>query len=230
MDGIIDPMAEIMDLSFKHIALEGVFHAGKTRLAGLLAQRLGGKVVQYKTDNPYLKDFYDEKEGAAFLSQLVFLVNRYHQQARLVQRDLFEERIFCDYIFEKDKVYAYQTLSDDELVVYDKIYGVFAERIPKPDLVIYLQIALPTLTRRISRHGTLLEKNISEKYFQDLIEAYDYFFFNYQATPLLVVKSDELDLGRDDHLDDLIAQIVGMKKTSLYYVPQSFPGAESKKR
>jgi deoxyadenosine/deoxycytidine kinase len=84
--------------------------------------------------------------------------------------------------------------------------------------------------RRISRQGTALERNISEKYLQDLIEAYDYFFFNYQASPLLVVKSDELDASRDDHLDDLVAQIAGMKKTSLYYVPSSFAGAGAKKR
>ncbi len=223
-------MTEIPAGEFKHIALEGVFHAGKTQWAELLSQRLGGKIVQDRPENPYLKDFYDEKDGAAFLSQLVFLVNRYHQQSRLVQRDLFEERVFCDYICEKDKIYAYQTLSDDELVVYDKIYGVFAERIPKPDLVIYLQIGLPTLMRRIARQGTPLDRNISEKYLQDLIEAYDYFFFNYQATPLLVVKSDELDAAREDHLDDLVAQIVGMKKTSLYYVPSSFAGAPAKKR
>jgi len=223
-------MSEFPVGDFKHIALEGVFHAGKTRWADLLARRLGGKVVPDQAENPYLKDFYDEKDGAAFLSQLVFLVNRYHQQSRLVQRDLFDERVFCDYIFEKDKIYAYQTLSDDELVVYDKIYGVFAERIPKPDLVIYLQIGLPTLMRRIAREGSPLEKNISEKYLQDLIEAYDYFFFNYQATPLLVVKSDELDASRDDHLDDLAAQITGMKKTSLYYVPSSFGGAAAAKK
>jgi len=216
--------------AFRHIALEGVFHSGKTQWAGLLAERMGGKLVQDKPDNPYLKDFYDEKDGAAFLAQLVFLVNRYHQQSRLVQRELFEERILCDYIFEKDKIYAYQTLSDDELAVYDKIYGVFSERIPKPDLVIYLQIGLPTLLRRISRQGSPLDRNISEKYLQDLIEAYDYFFFNYQATPLLVVKSDELDASRGDHLDDLIEQINGMKKTSLYYVPSSFDGAAAKKR
>jgi len=223
-------MTDPNETGFRHIAMEGVFHAGKTKLAGLLAQRLGGKVVQDKTDNPYLKDFYEEKEGAAFLSQLVFLVNRYHQQLRLSQRDLFEERVISDYLFEKDKIYAYQTLSDDELVVYDKIYGVFAERVPKPDLVVYLQIAYPTLARRISRNGTPLDKNISDKYLQDLIEAYDYFFFNYQATPLLVVKSDELDLDREEHLDDLIDQIIGLKKTSLYYVPSSFGGAEAKKR
>ena len=223
-------MSEKHDIEFNHIAVEGVFKSGKTKLAGLLSQRLGGKVVLDKTDNPYLKDFYDEKEGAAFLSQLVFLVSRYHQQARLVQRDLFEERIFCDYIFEKDKIYAFQTLSDDELVVYEKIFGVLAERVPKPDLVIYLQIAVPTLVRRLAKEGNALEKNISEKYLQDLIEAYDYFFFNYQATPLLVVKSDEVDLAREADLEDIIDQIRQMKKTSLFYVPSSYAGKDARRK
>jgi deoxyadenosine/deoxycytidine kinase len=223
-------MSETPEIEFRHIAVEGVFHSGKTRLANLLAQKLGGKVVLDKGENPYLKDFYDEKDGAAFLAQLVFLVNRYHQQARLVQRELFETRIFCDYIIEKDKIFAYQTLTDDELVVYEKIYGVFSERVPKPDLVIYLQIALPTLVRRIAREGLPLERNISEKYLQDLIEAFDYFFFNYQAAPLLVVKSDELDLGREADLEDIVSQIGQMKKTSLYYVPSSYADRDARRR
>jgi deoxyadenosine/deoxycytidine kinase len=223
-------MPEKQEIEFKHIAVEGVFKSGKTKLAGLLAQRLGGKVVLDKPENPYLKDFYDEKEGAAFLAQLVFLVNRYHQQARLVQRDLFEERIFCDYVFEKDKIYSYQTLSDDELVVYEKIYGVLSERIPKPDLVIYLQISLPTFVKRIAKEGSALEKNISEKYLQDLIEAFDYFFFNYQATPLLVIKSDELDLAREADIEDIIDQIRQMKKASLFYVPPSYAGKDARKK
>jgi deoxyguanosine kinase len=223
-------MPEKQEIEFKHIAVEGVFKSGKTKLAGLLAQRLGGKVVLDKTENPYLKDFYDEKEGAAFLTQLVFLVSRYHQQARLVQRELFEERIFCDYVFEKDKIYSYQTLSDDELVVYEKIYGVLSERIPKPDLVIYLQISLPTFVKRIAKEGSALEKNISEKYLQDLIEAFDYFFFNYQATPLLVIKSDELDLARETDLEDIIDQIRQMKKASLFYVPPSYAGKDARKK
>lgn len=223
-------MPEKQEIEFKHIAVEGVFKSGKTKLAGLLAQRLGGKVVLDKPENPYLKDFYDEKEGAAFLTQLVFLVNRYHQQARLVQRDLFEERIFCDYVFEKDKIYSYQTLSDDELVVYEKIYGVLSERIPKPDLVIYLQISLPTFVKRIAKEGSALEKNISEKYLQDLIEAFDYFFFNYQATPLLVIKSDELDLAREADIEDIIDQIRQMKKASLFYVPPSYVGKDARKK
>ncbi|MEW5901567.1 MAG: deoxynucleoside kinase, partial [Acidobacteriota bacterium] len=151
------------EIPFRHIAIEGVPKSQKTKLAQILAQLVGGKVVLDRAGNPYLKDFYDEKEGASFLTQLVFLVNRYHQQLRLSQRDLFDERVICDYLFEKDKIYAYQTLDDDELVVYDRIYGILAERVPGPDAVIYLQISPPTLLKRIAREGTAMEKNISEK-------------------------------------------------------------------
>lgn len=204
---------------FRHIAVEGVMRSGKTRLSNILAQKLGGKVIYDRVENPYIKDFYDEKEGAAFLAQLVFLVNRYHQQAGLLQRPLFEERIICDYLFEKDKIYAYQTLTDEELVVYEKIYRIFAERIARPDLVIYLQISLPTLLRRIEKEGSPLEKNISEKYLGDTLEAFDFFFFNYQTTPLLAVRADDLDLNRDEDIADLIDKTKTMKKSTLYYVP-----------
>lgn len=208
-------------MPFRHIAIEGMMKSGKTRLSGLLAKKLGGRMILDRGGNPYIKDFYNEKEGAAFLGQLVFLVNRYHQQVDLIQRNLFEERVICDYLFEKDKIYAYQTLADDELIVYEKIYGIFSERITRPDLTIYLQISLPTLMKRIAKTGTPLEKNISEKYMEDILRAFDYFFFNYQATPLLVVKADELDFDREEDIDDIIEKIGQMKKSPLYYVPLS---------
>jgi deoxyadenosine/deoxycytidine kinase len=222
-------MKTALDIPFKHIAIEGVFRARKTQLANILAQRIGGKVVFDHVGNPYLKDFYNEKEGSSFLTQLVFLANRYNQQVRLLQRDLFVDRIICDYLFEKDKIYAYQTLSDDELLVYEKIYGILSERVSKPDLVIYLQISLTTLMRRIAKEGDAQEKNISEKYLEDIVEAFDYFFFNYQAAPLLVVKADDLDFNREDDVQDLIVQIKDMKKSSLYYVPQSYGGKSPRK-
>ncbi|MGD1009462.1 MAG: deoxynucleoside kinase [Candidatus Aminicenantales bacterium] len=222
-------MKSALDIPFKHIAVEGVFRSRKTQLANILAQRIGGKVVFDHVGNPYLKDFYNEKEGSSFLTQLVFLANRYNQQVRLLQRDLFVDRIICDYLFEKDKIYAYQTLSDDELLVYEKIYGILSERVSKPDMVIYLQISLSTLARRIAKEGDALEKNISEKYLEDIVEAFDYFFFNYQAAPLLVIKADDLDFSREDDIQDLIAQIRDMKKSSLYYVPQSYGGKGAKK-
>jgi len=206
-------------IHFQHIAIDGVMRSGKTKVAEILSKRIGGQVVFDRKDNPYLKDFYEEKEGAAFLAQLVFLVNRNLQQSRLLQRNLFEERIICDYLFEKDKIYAYQILADDELIVYEKIFSIFTERIPKPDLVVYLQISLSCLLKKIEREGTPLEKNISEKYLEDLIEAFDYFFFNYQEAPLLVVKADDLDWNRDEDIEDLINKIGQMKKSPLYYVP-----------
>jgi deoxyadenosine/deoxycytidine kinase len=209
------------DITFRHIAIEGIMKSGKTRLANILAQKIGGKVIFDRLENPYIKDFYDELEGAAFLAQLVFLVNRYHQQSRLLQRDLFEERVICDYMFEKDKIYAYQTLTDDELVVYDRIYSILTERVAKPDLVIYLQISLPTLLNRINKEGSELEKNISEKYLEDVLGAFDYFFFNYQVAPLLVVRADEMDFDREEEIFDLIDKIKQMKKSPLFYVPLS---------
>lgn len=210
------------DINFRHIAIEGVFRSRKTLLAHLLAQKIGGQLVLDQTANPYLRDFYNEKEGAAFLAQLIFLANRYHQQARLLQRDLFVDRVICDYLFEKDKIYAYQTLTDDELQVYERIYGILAERVPRPDLVIYLQISVNTLIRRIEKEGDSLEKNISDKYLEDIVEAYDYFFFNYKATPLLVVKADDLDLSQEQEVWDLIDQVKQLTRGTLYYVPQSF--------
>ena len=206
-------------IHYQHIAIDGVMRSGKTKVAEILSKRIGGQVVFDRKDNPYLKDFYEEKEGAAFLAQLVFLVNRNLQQTRLLQRNLFEERIICDYLFEKDKIYAYQVLADDELIVYEKIFSIFTERVPKPDLVVYLQISLSCLLKKIEREGTPIEKNISEKYLEDLIEAYDYFFFNYQAAPLLVIKADDLDWNRDEDIDDLINKIGQMKKSPLFYVP-----------
>jgi len=209
------------DIPFRHIAVEGIMKSGKTRLANILAEKIGGKVIFDRLENPYIKDFYDELEGAAFLAQLVFLVNRYHQQSRLLQRDLFEERVICDYMFEKDKIYAYQTLTDDELVVYDRIYSILTERVAKPDLVIYLQVSLATLIKRIKKEGSELEKNIAEKYLEDVLGAFDYFFFNYQVAPLLVVRADELDFDREEEIYDLVDKIKQMKKSPLFYVPLS---------
>ncbi len=222
-------MLEKGEIIFKHIAIEGVLKSGKTKLANSLAQKIGGRVIFDRLENPYIKDFYDEKEGAALLAQLVFLVNRNYQQSRLMQRDLFEERVICDYIIEKDKIYAYQTLTDDELIVYEKIYSILADRVARPDLIIYLQISLPSLLKRIAKEGSALEKNISEKYLEDILEAFDYFFFNYQAAPLLVVKADDLDFSREEDIMDIVDKIKEMKKSPLYYVPLSKEDKDSKK-
>jgi deoxyadenosine/deoxycytidine kinase len=222
-------MADTDTPIFNHISVEGVFKSGKTKLTEILANRLGGRSIYDRKDNPYLKEFYEEKGGSAFLTQLVFLVNRYHQQSGLMQRSLFHEKIVCNYLFEKDKIYAYQTLADEELIVYEKIYGIFSEKIARPDLTIFLQISLPTLLNRIDREGSSLDRSISEKYLEDIVEAFDYFFFNYKATPLLVVKADDLDFNQEEDIQDLIDKIAQMKKSTLFYVPLSRSGRDLKK-
>jgi len=216
-------------IPFKHIAIEGVLRSGKTKLAKIFTERLGGKTVFDRADNPYLKDFYEEKEGGAFQAQLVYLVNRYHQQAALLQQDLFAEKVISDYLFEKDKIYAYQTLTDDELIVYEKIYGIFNERIAKPDLVVYLQISLSNLIKRIAKYASPLEQNISEKYLEDIIGAFDYFFFNYHSTPLFVIRADDIDLNKDEVITDLLEKIENMKTSPMYYVPLGHAQPHSKR-
>jgi len=223
-------MSGTEEIVFKHIAIEGVLKAGKTKFSNILAKKIGGRVILDRFENPYIKDFYEEKEGASFLAQLVFLVNRYHQQTSLVQRGLFEDKIICDYLFEKDKIYAYQTLADEELIVYEKIYSIFSERIARPDLVVFLQISLPALLRRIDKEGSLMDKNISEKYLEDILEAFDYFFFNYKAAPLLVIRADDLDFNNEEHMDDLVDKIKKMKKSPLFYVPLGVSDKELRKK
>jgi len=222
-------MSDKEKIPYKHIAIEGVLRSGKTKLAKIFAEKLGGQSIFDRGDNPYIKDFYEEKEGGAFQAQLVFLVNRYHQQSGLLQQDLFAEKVICDYLFEKDKIYAYQTLTDDELIVYEKIYGVFSERITKPDLVVYLQISISSLLKRINKYGSSMEQNISEKYLEDIIGAFDYFFLNYHSTPLFVIKADDIDLSRDEEILDLLDKIENMKTSPMYYVPLGHAQPHSKR-
>src|SRR6058998_2986247 len=126
-------------MKFKFIAVEGPIGVGKSSLVDLLSTRFDAVKVLEKTENPFLEDFYSDRPGAAFQAQLFFLLNRYQQQRELVQGDLFSQVTLCDYVFAKDKIFAYLNLDDSELMIYEKLYGVLEEQVPHPDLVIYLQ-------------------------------------------------------------------------------------------
>src|SRR5512140_2915510 len=132
-------------LPFRHIAVEGPIGVGKTSLVDLLAKRFRGTRVLEDVDNPFLAEFYKDKRGAAFRCQLFFLLSRYDQQRAVAQRDLFTELVLADYTFQKDKIFAYLTLADSELMIYDRLYDLLYETVPRPDLVIYLQAGLDTL-------------------------------------------------------------------------------------
>src|SRR5256885_10036151 len=139
-------------LPWQHIAVEGPIGVGTTSLVNLLAKRFRGTKILEDVDNPFLAEFYKDKRGAAFRCQLFFLLSRYDQQRTIGQRDLFTELILADYSFPKDKIFAYMTLEDSELMIYNRLYDLLHDTVPKPDLVMYLLGNLDTLSRRTRLH------------------------------------------------------------------------------
>ena len=207
-------------LPWRHIAIEGPIGVGKTSLTNLLAKRFRGTKVLEDVDNPFLDDFYKDKRGAAFRTELFFLLSRYDQQRQVAQRDLFTELILADYTFAKSKIFAHLTLDDSELMIYNRLYDLLYEQVPKPDLVIYLQANLDTLLKRIKKRGRAYEKAISPSYLQELSEAYSHYFYRYDETPLLVVNTNEIDfVHNEQHFDQLVEQIRNAQKGTQYYVP-----------
>jgi len=207
-------------LPFRNIAIEGPIGVGKTSLTGLLAKRFKGTRILADIENPFLDDFYKDKRGAAFRTELFFLLSRYDQQRGISQRDLFAEVTIADYTFQKSKIFAYLTLDDSELMIYNRLYELLNETVPRPDLVIYLQGNLDTLLKRIKKRGRAYEKAISPQYLQELSEAYSHYFYRYDETPLLVVNTNEIDfVHTPEHFDQLVEQIRNAQKGTQYYVP-----------
>jgi deoxyguanosine kinase len=212
-------------LQFRYLAIEGPIGLGKTTLAERLGARLDAAVVLDERDNPFLADFYAGRAGSAFQAQLFFTLARHRQLLALRQGDLFSQTTVCDYLFERDRVYAFLNLDDNELFIYQRLYDLVARDLPVPDLVIYLQAPTERLRRRLQERGKLQEEERplpSEEYLAELNEAYNHFFFHYSATPLLVVETSELDLTwGDETIDDLLRQVDGLTSGTRYYVPRT---------
>ena len=208
-------------MSFQYIAVEGAIGVGKTAVVERLTQRLEATaLLEQWGQNPFLKSFYDGRPGAAFQSELFFVLSRHRQQQELVQRKLFTQATISDYVFEKSRLFAYLNLEDSELLVYEKLYTLLAEGVPRPDLVVYLQAPTEVLARRIKQRGRPEELHLSEEYLAEVNRAYNHYFFHYTATPLLVVNTAEVDFVKhEDDLDDLVKQIRQMGKGTQYYVP-----------
>lgn len=205
----------------RHIAIEGPIGVGKTSLTGLLAKRFSGTEILEDVTNPFLGDFYEGKKGAAFNTQMYFLLSRYQQQQEIAQIDLFKNLVIADYTFAKDRIFAYLTLSDAEIVLYDKLYNQLADNVPRPDLVVHLTANTDTCLGRIRKRARSFEKSISAEYLKSLNEAYNHFFYHYRETPLLVVDTTEIDfVSRKTDLDDLIAQITRPFRGRQVYVPR----------
>jgi len=207
-------------MKYRAIAVEGPIGVGKTSFVELLARKFDAHKILEDVNNPFLKEFYQDKPGAAFQAQLFFLLSRYRQYQELVQRDLFNQVLLCDYIFPKDKIFAYLNLDDSELLIYDKLYGMLEPQVPKPDLVIFLQAETSRLVERIRKRRRPYETGISEAYINEVNKAYNYFFFHYNQAPLLVIDTNNIDfVSREEHLDELIEQIRKMDRGVQYYRP-----------
>ena len=208
----------------RYIAIEGVIGAGKTSLAKKIKERLNAQLVPEQFDtNPFLEKFYADRKRFAFQTQMFFLVNRYKQQQELNQEDLFTEYIVCDYIFEKDRIFAYLNLSSDELNLYESIYPVLARNLRKPDLVVFLQSSTDRLMFNIKKRSRKVERAITRSYIEELNEAYNHFFFRYNSTPLLIVNSTEIDfVNQEDDFDELFKQIFREDRGVIeYFNPES---------
>jgi deoxyadenosine/deoxycytidine kinase len=211
-------------LDFRYIAIEGPLGVGKSALADRLGARLDAAMVLDEGDNPFLADFYAGRPGAAFQAQLFFTLSRHRQQAALRQSDLFSQVTVCDYLFDRDKIHAYLNLDDNELFIYQRLYELLAQDVAVPDLVIYLQTPTDVLRRRLRARarGASGAPALDDEYVRELNEAYNHFFFHYNATPLLVVETSDFDLTwGDEALDDLLKQLHGMGKGTRYYVPRT---------
>jgi deoxyadenosine/deoxycytidine kinase len=212
-------------VAFRYLAIEGPIGVGKTRLAQRLAARIDGGTVLEDTENPFLADFYHERPGAALQAQLFYLLGRHRQLMGLRQTDLFQHTMVCDYLFDRDKIFAFLNLDDNELFIYQRLYDLLSRDIPPPDLVIYLQAPPEVLVRRLKERPPDAERPMPQpdaEYLRELNEAYQHFFFHYTATPLLVVETSQFDPGsHDEALDDLVRQIDGMGKGTRYYVPRT---------
>lgn len=204
-----------------YVAVEGVIGVGKTTFAGMLAERIGAELINEEVfENPFLVDYYKNPGRYAFSCQVFFLLSRYRQQQQLMVRDLFAQKIVSDYLFAKDQIFASVTLSERELALYEKIAPVLSRDIPRPDLTIYLQASTEVLRRRIKKRNFSFERPIDFDYIEMINKAYDYYFFSYTDTPLLVVKTDQIDfVNNPEHFEDLIAQIHRPIAGKRYYAP-----------
>ena len=206
----------------RHIAIEGVIGAGKTTLARMLSERLSARLVlEQFEENPFLPKFYEDQEHYAFQTQIFFLLSRFRQQQELFQADLFQNVLVTDYIFDKDKIFAYLTLQDDELKLYESVLSAIEKNIPTPDLVVYLQSSVERLMANIKKRGRKMEENMSGEYIRELNEAYNYFFFRYKNAPLLIIKATEIDfVSRKADFENLVNQILRTDRAPVeYYNP-----------
>jgi deoxyguanosine kinase len=206
----------------RYIAVEGPIGVGKTSLCKRLAESLEYEVVLEKAEeNPFLNRFYRDRRQHALATQLFFLLQRAQQIQELRQDDLFKTARVADFMIEKDRLFAQQTLDPDEFKLYENVYQHLTLDAPVPDLVIYLQAPTETLLGRIQRRGIAAEQYIERSYLEQLNEAYTEFFHYYDASSLLIVNSTQIDLvNNDSDYQELVSYILALPSGTHYFNPR----------
>jgi len=204
---------------YHYIVVEGPIGVGKTSLARRLADRLQANLVLERPEqNPFLPRFYQDMSRFALPAQLFFLFQRIVQLRELAQLDLFKRLTVCDFLLEKDPLFARLTLSGDELYLYQQIFDALKPQAPRPGLVIYLQAQAETLIERVRRRGVEFERLITPEYLATLADSYSRFFYHFSGSPVLIVNSERLNFARDDRdLDLLIERADAMRGSREFF-------------
>src|SRR4051812_11767881 len=210
-----------VDLKHRYIVVEGPIGVGKTTLTRALSKRFAARsVFEIVEENPFLANFYQDRNKFAFQTQLFFLLSRFKQQQELFQQDLFSQVTVSDYLFAKDRIFASITLDPNELALYERIYEHLGPRVMKPDLVIYLQARQEVLLQRIKKRGREFERKFDADYLSELSRTYNDFFHRYDDTPLLVINTSDIDyVESEKDFDELVRVLARVTHGTHYYQP-----------
>ncbi len=206
-----------------YIAVDGLVRTGKTELARLISDALDSRLILDDKKNPFTDEFYESlHEGESNLglkNQLIYLLNRYSQQMNMKQKGLFHKSSVCNYLFFREAIYSHVVLNDEDIEIYKRIYGILSEKIIIPDLVVYLQVSFSEMMRRIKNSPNKYERSVPQEYWRELFEAYNYYFFNYRNSPLLVVNVEKINLENEIDVANLLNEIKTHDKGIKYYAP-----------
>ncbi len=178
-------------------------------MARLLQPRFQSTVLlEVFEENPFLADFYGDRERYAFQTQIFFLLSRYHQQNKAVPEALRKGMLISDYTFAKDELFAWLNLKDDELAMYGRVHAALSEKIPKPNLIVYLKADHDVIMRRIALRDRPYERDMDPNYIRQLAEAYEAWLNNLADVPVLTIEVGQLDfLAREEDLALVADQI-----------------------